>query len=297
MARRDDEDEHRDGDVDVEDQAPRARRQQVAADEGAGRGGDPAQAGPRADRPRPVGGPERRLDDGEAAGRQECPADPLDDAGHDEEGGIRRDAAERGGDGEPGDADGEHAPTPEAVAQRPAEQQEGGQREGVAGDDPLERADAAAEGPVDGGECDADHGRIEEGDAGAEDGGSQDPAPTGRVERDVQIGVDRGWGTRSRRADAGRRHCGQWRMSKPITVPARTTVPAGVPWLRTRAVATAVDVVVVPVVEVVAAEVVVVVVLGGRVEKQAHSSPAEWSSCTARANLRPVTSGTGLPSG
>ncbi len=57
--------------------------------------------------------------------------------------------------------------------------------------------------------------------------------PRAELNVSVEVGVD-GWPRpRSRRAGAGRRHCGQWCMSKSITLPARTTVPAGVAWLRT----------------------------------------------------------------
>src|SRR6202035_1748280 len=87
-------------------------------------------------------------------------------------------AAGRGG-GEPHDTDGEDAPAPVAVPERTAEEQEGGEREGVAGDDPLQRPEAAVEGAIDGGEGDADDGRIEEGDPRAEDRGGDDPAPAG----------------------------------------------------------------------------------------------------------------------
>ena len=131
-------------------------------------------------------------------------------------------AAAGRGDGEPDDADGEDAPAPVAVAERTAEEQEGGERERVAGDDPLQRADAAVEGAVDGGERDADDGRIEEGDARAEDRGGDDPATAGggqdqRLRR----------GARGRRAtiDRGVAHCGQACIVKETIEPGLSTVP------------------------------------------------------------------------
>jgi hypothetical protein len=95
-------------------------------------------------------------------------------------------------------------------------------------------------------------------------------------------------------------------MSKSITLPARTTVPAGVAWLRTRGPWGAAvvlvddagaDVAVAPVEEDVGADVVVVVVAAAPTEKQAQSRPARWNSLVARWKVLPVTSGTGLPPG
>ena len=62
---------------------------QVAADQGAGRAGHAAQSRPRADGPGAVGGPKRRLEDGQAGRGQEGAADPLDNAGDNEKAGAR----------------------------------------------------------------------------------------------------------------------------------------------------------------------------------------------------------------
>ena len=105
--------------------------------------------------------------------------DALDHAGADEPGRPGGEAAAGRGEGEPHDADGEDAPASVAVPERTAQQQEGSEREGVAGDDPLQRTEAAVEAAVDGGEGDADDRRIEKGDPRAEDGGRHDPASAG----------------------------------------------------------------------------------------------------------------------
>ena len=128
-------------------------------------------------------GAERGLQDGEAGRREERPAHALDDPCRDEQPGVGGDAAAGRRDGEPDHPDGEDAPAAVAVAEGPPEEEERGQRERVAGDDPLQRADAAVELAPDGGERDADDGRIEEGDPGAEDGGGNDPAPAGASRR------------------------------------------------------------------------------------------------------------------
>ncbi len=90
--------------------------------------------------------------------------------------GARREAAEGRGDGEPDDPDGEDPLAPVAVAERTAQEEEGRQRQRVPGDHPLQGADAAVEVAADGGERDADDGRIEHGDPRAEHRGRDDPA-------------------------------------------------------------------------------------------------------------------------
>ena len=176
-------DRRRHREVDVEDPAPGPDGEEVAADERAGRRRDAAQPRPGADGAGAVLGAERGLQDGEAGRGEERPADALDHPGRDEQPGARGHAAAGRRDGEPDDPDGEDALAAVAVAEGSPEEEEGGQRERVAGDDPLQRADAAVELAADGGERDADDGRIEKGDAGAEDGGGDHPAPAAARER------------------------------------------------------------------------------------------------------------------
>ena len=122
---------------------------------------------------------------------------------------LGRDTAAGGREGEPDDADGEDALAAVSVAERPPKEEEGGQCQRVAGDDPLECVDPPVELAVDGGERDADDGRIEKGDAGAEDGGGDDPAPPAARE-----GERLGERPRPGRAAGVRRvaHCGRWSM-------------------------------------------------------------------------------------
>ena len=106
-------------------------------------------------------------------------------------------------------ADGEDAPPPEAVAERAAEKEEGGQGQRVAGDHPLQGPDAAAERAADGGEGDADDRRIERGDARAEDGGREHPAPAAGVQGERRVpGAPSGAGVAPDPLTAG---SGAWR--------------------------------------------------------------------------------------
>ena len=247
------------GQVDEEDPAPGPDGEQVAADEGAGRRRDAAQARPGADGAGAVLGAERGLQDGEAGRGEEGPAHTLDDPCHDEQPGARGHAAAGRRHGEPDDPDGEDALAAVAVAEGPPEEEEGGQRQRVAGDDPLQRADAPVEFPADGGERDADDGRIEKGDAGAEDGGGDHPAPPSAREGERLGGCAR-W----RWAAAGVRPAAHWGQKCIViltTAPGRSTVPTAGSWLSTVCGVLTVVVVTDAVVVVVDDEVVVVVVL------------------------------------
>ena len=175
-----------DGEIDEEDPAPRADGDEVSAHQWPCGAGHAAQARPGADGAGPVVRAERRLQDGQAARCQQRTADALEHPGGDEQPGVRRNAAEGRGDGEPHDPDGEDPPAPEVVAEGPAEEKEGRQRERVAGDHPLQRADPAVKVMADGGERDADDGRIEHDDARAEHRCRDDPAsPTARQRQGV----------------------------------------------------------------------------------------------------------------
>ena len=55
-----------------------------------------------------------------------------------------------------------------AIAERPAEQQQPGERERVGVDDPLQAAGARVQLPVEGGQRDVDDGRVQHGDQQAE---------------------------------------------------------------------------------------------------------------------------------
>ena len=126
---------------------------------------------PRADRLRPVPRHERTLDHREAAGCQERGAGALEDAGRDQDGRVRGQSAQQGGEREPHGADHED-PTPAvAVAERAAQQDQAGQREQVAVGDPLQLRQRGVEVLADRVQGDVDHRAVEHRHAGAEDGG------------------------------------------------------------------------------------------------------------------------------
>ena len=161
VARHDHQDDDRDRDVDEEHPTPGSCGDEVPADERTGGGRQAAESRPGTDGPSAIRRAERRLEDGEAGGREQCTADTLEDPGHDQEAGVRGDPAAHRRHGEPDDADGENPPPPQPVAERTAEEQERSQRERVAGDDPLQGAESAVKGAADGGQGDADDGGIE----------------------------------------------------------------------------------------------------------------------------------------
>ena len=74
----------------------------------------------------------------------------------------RGDRAEQGGHGEDADAEDEDSAAPVTVAQRTAEEDQRGQRERVAVEDPLERARRGVQIPADGRQRDVDNRPVEE---------------------------------------------------------------------------------------------------------------------------------------
>ena len=123
---------------------------QPAAEERAGRAGDAGQTRPGADRAHPVLRPEGRLQDRQAARRQQRAADALDRAGGDQRPDVRRDPAGQRRHGEPHDADDEDPAPAEAVAQRAAEQDQRGQGQRVGVDRPLQPGHAGVQRLADG---------------------------------------------------------------------------------------------------------------------------------------------------
>ena len=158
---------------------------QVAAEQRPERRRHPAQPRPGADRAGAVAGPEAGLDDRQAARRQQRPADALDEPGEDQQLRARRHRAEQRGDGEEPDAEDEDAPPPVAVAERAAEQDQRGQGQQVAVEDPLQGAGAGAEVAADVRQGDVDDGAVEEGHPRAGDGDGEQPAPGGALEGDA----------------------------------------------------------------------------------------------------------------
>ena len=86
----------------------------------------------------------------------------------------------------------EDAAAPVAVAERPAEQDQRGERQQVAVEDPLQGAGRCVEVAADVGQRDVDHGAVEEGHPRAQDGDGEHPATGGAVEGDF---FSRGCGT------------------------------------------------------------------------------------------------------
>ena len=183
VPQRDDDDRRRQRQVDVEHQPPGDGADQPAAEERPDRGGDAAEPGPGADSPRAVIGGERRLQDRQAARGEQRRAHALQRAGGDQDSGAGRQAADERGDREPYRADHEDLPAAVRVTERAAEQQHPGQGERVAVHDPLHAGDRRVEILADRGQRDADDGRVERGDARAEDGGRQHPAAGGTLVR------------------------------------------------------------------------------------------------------------------
>ena len=168
------------GHVDREDPPPRGVVDHPATDHRADRGRHPRQAGPRADRGRPVLVPERRLDQRQRAGRQQCGADPLEHAQRDELAGALGGGAQRGRHEEPRDPDEVDPSPPEPVAEGAADEHERGQGEQVAVDHPLQLGQRGAEVAPDGAQRDVDHRPVEDRDPRAEgDAGQHEPAAGG----------------------------------------------------------------------------------------------------------------------
>ncbi len=179
---RDEHDGHGEGQVDEEHPAPAHGLHQPAPQERAGRAGDAGQPGPGADGAHPVLGAEGRLQDRQAARRQQCSADALDRAGGDESADVGRDSTGQRRDGEPHDADHEHPPPAEPVAERAAEQDQGGEGQRVGVDGPLQARDPRVQVLTDGGQRDVDDRAVDERHPRAEDGGREHPAASGPAE-------------------------------------------------------------------------------------------------------------------
>src|SRR5690606_12590951 len=104
---------------------PRERLDQPAAEQGAHRPGHPGPRRPKPDRPGAVLLGDERLDERQAARREQRPTDALEAAGHDELLDARREAAHHRGHAEPADPHEEDPPSSEPVTERPADEDEG----------------------------------------------------------------------------------------------------------------------------------------------------------------------------
>ena len=131
--------------VDQEDEPP-ARRPRSASRRGRVRSSWRHLPGPTTRRwPPTVVGMERRRDDRQAAGHQQCAADALDGAGADEPTRGWRDAAKNGRSREPAEAGHEHGATAVVIAEAATEEQQSGQRDEVRVDRPLQPGERGIE--------------------------------------------------------------------------------------------------------------------------------------------------------
>jgi hypothetical protein len=179
----------RDRQVDEEHPPPRRRGDELPADERAGGSGEAAEPGPGADGPAAVGDPEGALEDGQAGGDEQGGADALQHPGRYEDRGRRGQATGGGGHREPHHPDDEQPSAAEPVAERPAEEQERGEGQGVTRDDPLQGPEADVQRPADVGEGDADDGGVEGRDPRAEDRRGDDPPTPGAAVADGVVGL------------------------------------------------------------------------------------------------------------
>jgi hypothetical protein len=97
--------------------------------------------------------------------------------GGDQDVGVRGEAGEQGGGRETADADLEHHPAPVVVAELPTEHRHQAERQGVAGDDPLQLGRAGAGVVRDGRQRDVGDAHVEEGhEQGTAADDQRDPA-------------------------------------------------------------------------------------------------------------------------
>ena len=163
-----DEDPKRD--VDQEDRTPRHGPDQVAAKQRPKRSGNTTQSRPGADRAGAVAGTKTRLDHRQAAGSEKRPADALKEPRGDEQFDVGGDRAQQRGEREQANPEYEYPAASMAIAKRAAEQDQRGQRQQVAVEDPLQRAGRRAKVAADVGQGHIDHRSIKERQARALDG-------------------------------------------------------------------------------------------------------------------------------
>jgi hypothetical protein len=175
-------------------------RQQVGRDQPAGedRPGDGGEAHDRTEGGEGAAhllGREDGLDHAEPLRDEQRAEAALQDARGDEHVGRRCDRARDRGQREAGDADDEHAPAAEDVAQATADDHEHGEGERVARGPPLHGGGSAPELAADGRRRDGDDGAVEQvHDLGDEHDGEHDPAPAVGGRLLLLDDVEVGWG-------------------------------------------------------------------------------------------------------
>ena len=161
--------------VDKEDPAPGKVFDQPAAEHRTDCGGDCGKGGPGSDGAASLSRVKRGADEGQTAGDKQGCADALQAAGEDERGHGRSEPAPDGGKGEEEHSGDKDFSAPVEIAERAAQEQKGREQECVGLNDPLDVAYGCVEGRLQCGESYVDRGAVNEGHAGAEDGGDQNP--------------------------------------------------------------------------------------------------------------------------
>ena len=151
-----------DGHVHEEDPFPADARGDDAADDRPDRHGCAGHGAVDAEGGAALLAVERLRDERERGGEHHRPADALDAAEEVELERARGQPAGGRGDGEDDEADGEHEPAPEQVRERARGQQEGGERERVGVDHPLQVLEARVQRALDVGQRDVDDRDVQE---------------------------------------------------------------------------------------------------------------------------------------
>ncbi len=147
-----------------------------AADELPADRGQPEDDAVDADRAHAIGTVVDDADDRQDLRAEQRGGEALDETRDDEHGRARSQAAGRGRQREEGEAEREHAPAAELVAEAPGGDEEGGEGQAVAGDDPLDRAGAGVQIALHRGHGDVDDEEVQDDHEGArEDDGEGGP--------------------------------------------------------------------------------------------------------------------------
>ncbi len=154
-------DDHGERQVDHEDEPPGHGLDQPPAEERADGGAHAAETGPGSDCLAPVVGPERGLDDGQAAGRQQRRPDALERPSRDQNRPVRGRAAQGRGNREPRHAEQKDALAAVFIAKRAGKKQQASQRERISSDHPLQGGKTGVEITADGGQGNAHHRGID----------------------------------------------------------------------------------------------------------------------------------------
>ena len=133
------------------------------ADKGSDRERECRDPRPDADRGPALARRKRRSDDRERRGVHQGSSDALQHACSDQHLPRAREAAEERRDGENDDPDDEDQPATVRVGELPAHEHERGERQGIAGDDPLQLGEVGVEVALDRGQSDV-HDRVVEHD-------------------------------------------------------------------------------------------------------------------------------------